>query len=303
VADLGHSPPIGGLRDALAATLSDPELRIAYPLAGGRAVDAAGRDLELAPDAAARREVTPIVRDGQVVALLEHRAEVLELPDTVDEVVRAARLGLEHERLQAEMSAQLADLTAARKRIVAAATEERQRLERDLHDGAQQQLIAISIGLRLVIGEGGGMSERSSALVGEATRQLALAIDELRDVAHGIYPSVLADEGLAAAIEGLAEGSTVAVDVGPIDVDPVDPSVGEAAYAIVSDVVEAGAGPVRVEAKKSGGFLTLTVGAPSILADMIVELDDRVGAVDGILTVRDAAPGGVRLIAEFPCAS
>ena len=76
---------------------------------------------------AARREVTPIVRDGQVVALLEHRAEVLEQPDTVGEVVRAARLGLEHERLQAETRAQLADLTAARKRIVAAAADERQR--------------------------------------------------------------------------------------------------------------------------------------------------------------------------------
>ena len=162
-------------------------------------------------------------------------------------------------------------------------------------------MIAISIGLRLVIGEGTGMSKRSSALVGEATRELALAIDGLRDVAHGIYPSVLADEGLAAAIEGLAEGSTSAVDVGPIDVDPLDPSVGEAAYAIVSEVIEAAAGPVRVEAVKAGGFLTLTVDAPSMMADMIVELDDRVGAVDGILAVREAASGGIRLIAEFPC--
>ena len=303
VADLGQSPPIGGLRDTLAATLNDPELRIAYPLADGRSVDATGRDLELAPNPTARREVTPIVRDGQVVALLEHRAEVLELPDTVDEVVRAARLGLEHERLQAETRAQLADLTAARKRIVAAATDERQRLERDLHDGAQQRLIAIAIGLRLVIGEGTGMSKRSSALVGEATRELALAIDELRDVAHGIYPSVLADEGLAAAIEGLAEGATVAMAVGPIDVDPLDPSVGEAAYAIVSDVVEASAGPVRVEAMRASGFLSLAVDAPSIMADMIVDLGDRVGAADGILTVRETAPGRVRLVAEIPCGS
>ena len=303
VADLGHSPPIGGLRETLSATLSDPELRIAYPLAGGRSVDAAGRDLDLAPNPAAGREVTPIVRDGQVVALLEHRAEVLELPDTVHEVVRAARLGLEHERLQAETRAQLADLTAARKRIVAAATDERQHLERDLHDGAQQQLIAISIGLRLLSGEGSAMTKRSSALVGEAARELALAIDELRDVAHGIYPSVLADEGLSAAIEGLAEGSTVAVAVGPIEVDPLDPSVAEAAYAIVSDVVDAAAGPVGVEAMSADGFLTLLVETPPMTADMIVELGDRVGAVDGTLTVRDAAPGRVRLIAEIPCGS
>jgi signal transduction histidine kinase len=303
VADLGHSPPLGGLRDTLAATLRDPELRIAYPLPGGRAVDAAGRDLELAANPTARREVTPIVRDGHVVALLEHRAEVLEQPDTVDEVVRAARLGLEHERLRAETRAQLADLTAARKRIVAAATDERQRLERDLHDGAQQQLIAISIGLRLLAGEASGLSEESTRRVEEASRELALAIDELRDVAHGIYPSVLADEGLAAAIEGLTEGAAVPVTVGSIDVDPLDPSVGEAAYAVVSEIVGVAAGPVRIAATRTRALLTLAVDAPSIPADVIVELRDRVGAVDGKLAIREAAPGRVRLVAEIPCAS
>ena len=241
VADLGQSPPIGGLRDTLAATLNDPELRIVYPLAGGRTVDAAGRDLELAPPTA-QREVTPIVRDGQVVALLEHRAEVLELPDTVDEVVRAARLGLEHERLQAETSAQLADLTAARKRIVAAATEERQRLERDLHDGAQQQLIAISIALRLLAGEATGMSEGSSALVEEASRELALAIDALRDVAHGIDPSVLPTRGLRPRLKAWSRARRWPWTSAAIDVDPLDPSIGEAAYAVVSEVVEAGGG-------------------------------------------------------------
>jgi signal transduction histidine kinase len=303
VADLGHSPPVGGLRDTLAATLRDPDLRIAYPLPGGRIVDGAGRDLELAPDPGAGREVTPIVRDGQVVAMLEHRAEVLEQPDTVDEVVRAARLGLEHERLQAETRAQLADLTAARKRVVGAAADERQRLERDLHDGAQQQLIAISIGLRLLADEGSGMSGPSWSLIEEASRELALAIDDLRDVAHGIYPSVLADEGLAAAIDGLAEGATVAVSVGPIEIDPVDPSVGEAAYAVVSDVVRVAAGPVRVEATRSARVLTLVVDAPSVPGDMIVELGDRVGAVDGTLAIREAGPGRLRLVAEIPCGS
>ena len=303
VADLGHSPPVGGLRDTLATTLRDPELRIAYPLPGGRTVDAAGLDLDLAASPGTWREVTPIVRDGQVVALLEHRAEVLEQPDTVDEVVRAARLGLEHERLRAETRAQLADLTAARKRVVAAAADERQRLERDLHDGAQQQLIAISIGLRLLAGEESGVSGPSSVHLDEASRELALAIDDLRDVAHGIYPSVLADEGLAAAIEGLAEGATVPVAVGPIDVDPVDPSVGEAAYAVVSDVVGAAAGPVRVDVTRTAQVLTLTVEAPAMPAEMLLELGDRVGAVDGTTAVREPAPGRVQLLAEIPCGS
>lgn len=303
VADLGHSPPLGGLRDALASTLKDPELRIAYPLAGGRSVDAAGRDVVLDADPARGRRVTPIVRDGGVIALLGHRADVLEAPDTIDEVVRAARLGLEHERLQAETRAQLADLTAARKRIVTAARDERQRLERDLHDGAQQHLIAISIGIRLLAGEPSGLGERSARLVAEAGQELGVAIDELREVAHGIYPSVLADEGVAAAIESLAEGSTIPLSIGDLDIDPVDQSIAEAAYAVVADVVGLAAGPVRVRATGQAGSLTLTLDAPSIPDDVLVELGDRVGAVDGTLTTGDLGPGRVELVAEFPCVS
>ena len=114
---------------------------------------------------------------------------------------------------------------------------------------------------------------------------------------------MLADEGLAAAIEGLAEGAAVPISVGSIDVDPVDRSVGEAAYAVVSEIVGVAAGLVRIEAMRTGGVLTLTVEAPSIPGDVVVELGDRVGAVDGTLAVHEAAPGRVQLIAEIPCAS
>lgn len=303
VADLGHSPPLGGLRDALASTLNDPELRLAYPIAGGGLVDASGHPVQLDAETHRGTQVTPIVREGVVMALLEHRSDVLDAPDTVDEVVRAARLGLEHERLQAETRAQLADLTAARKRIVAAAAGERQRLERDLHDGAQQHLIAISIGLRLLAGQTPGLRGRSAALVAEAGRELALALEELREVAHGIYPSVLADEGLAAAIESLAEGSTVPMSLGDIEVDPVDQSVAEAAYAVVADVVGFAAGPVGVRATRQTGFLTLLLDAPDIPDDVLTDLGDRVGAVDGTLTTGEPGTGRLELVAEIPCAS
>ncbi len=303
VADLGHSPPLGGLRDALASTLDDSELRLAYPIPGGRNFDASGRPVRLDAENHDRRQVTSIVREGVVVALLEHRSDVLEAPDTVDEVVRAARLGLEHERLQAESRAQLADLTAARKRIVAAAGGERQRLERDLHDGAQQHFIAISIGIRLLAGNTPGLRERSASLIAEAGQELALALQELREVAHGIYPSVLADEGLAAAIESLAEGSTTPMNLGDLEVDPVDLSVAEAAYAVVADVVRFTAGPVSVRATRQAGSLTLLVDAPEIPDDVLVDLGDRVGAVDGRLTTGVAGTGRVELVAEIPCAS
>jgi signal transduction histidine kinase len=303
VADLGHSPPLGGLRDALASTLNDPDLRLAYPLPGGVHVDGFGRRLRLDAETRPGREITSIVREGAVVALLEHRSDVLETADTLDEVVRAARLGLEHERLQAETRAQLAELTAARRRIVAAAGGERQRLERDLHDGAQQHLIAVAIGARLLAAEASGLREPSAALVAEAGQEIALAIDELRTVAHGIYPSVLADEGFSAAVESLAEGSTKPIGMGDLAVDPLDLSIAEAAYAVVADVVEFAAGPVSVHAARHSGSLTLVVESPNIPADVLVELSDRVGAVDGVLRRSNARSGRIELVVEMPCAS
>ena len=182
VADLGHSPPLGGLRDALASTLNDPDLRLAYPVPGGRYVDASGRRIQLEPETEpGRKSQHPSSAMGQVVALLVHRADVLEAADTLEEVVRAARLGLEHERLQAETRAQLADLTAARKRIVAAAGGERQRLERDLHDGAQQHLIAIAIGIRLLAAEPASCANHRPPSRGSGSGDRRWRIDELRD--------------------------------------------------------------------------------------------------------------------------
>ena len=148
VADLAQSPPIGGLRDHLAAILHDPGLKLAYPVANGVSVDARGRPVDLG--ALPGRETTPIVRDGMVVAVIEHDKDVLRDAAEIDEVVAAARLGLEHERLRAEAHAQLDALRAARRRIVEAGDARRRQLERGLHDGAQQRLIALSIGLRFV---------------------------------------------------------------------------------------------------------------------------------------------------------
>jgi signal transduction histidine kinase len=303
VADLVHSPPLGGLREVLSSTLRDPALRLAYPLPDGRQVDVSGRSMRLDEPRQPSREVTSIVRSGEVVALLDHRSDVLHSAETVAEVIRAARLGLEHERLQAETRAQLADLSAARKRIVAAAGLERQRLERDLHDGAQQHLIAIAIGIRALGADPSGISPRSVDHIAEAANEIAMAIEQLREVAHGIYPSVLADEGLAAAIESLAEGSQTPVTVGDVEVDPVDLPVAEAAYAIVSEVVGLAAGPISVRAARDGESLTVVVQAPKVSGELLVEFGDRIGAVDGVLRVLDTLPGRSELLVEIPCVS
>jgi signal transduction histidine kinase len=304
VADLGQSPAIGGLRDALATTLSDPELRIGYLVGPDRYVDASGNDIDLSRTTATDRGVTPIVRDGVIAAVLEHRADVLDMPATIDEVVRAARLGLEHERLQATTRAQLADIAAARKRIVAAADEERRRLERDLHDGAQQHLIAISIRLRVLADDVSDADGDALARLAEAGRELAIAIDELREVAHGIFPSILADEGLVAAVEGLAEGASVPVSIDSFEADGLDQVVEAAAYTVVAEVVGIAREPVRLTGAVVEGVFRLRLSANDIPEELIVEFGDRVGAVDGRLVVgRDSTDGRLVLNVDLPCAS
>ena len=163
---------------------------------------AGGRSTPLRSDG---RAATPLVRDGRPVAVLLHRADLLDNPELIEEVASAARLALENERLQAEARAQLEDLRSSRARIVEAGDAERRRLERDLHDGAQQRLVGLSLALRLLRGQLGATTRELAARLDEAEAELGRAVAELRELAHGIHPAVLSDEGLAAAIEALAE--------------------------------------------------------------------------------------------------
>jgi len=292
VADLAGSPPIGGLRDHLASITGDAELRLVYPVRGGDVfVDSQGRPIELQPGPL--RTATPIVREGQVVAVVEHAMQVLQDPDEVDEVVAAARLGLEHERLQANARAELAALRAARRRIVDAGDAHRRLLERDLHDGAQQQLIALSIGLRFVEQVG------DTAWLDEAAAELRRALEDLREVAHGIYPAVLGDEGFAAAVDALAEGSPVPISIPEMVQERFDATAEVAAYHVVADVVRAGCGPFRVRARRTHERFTVEIAASEIPADVSDEIADRIGAVDGSLE-RHRDDVWSTLVAEIP---
>ena len=138
VVEPAESTEPGGLRDTLARTLRDPSLQLGYPLEDGNVVDAAGHRLEL------EGMVTPLVQGGREVAYLAHRPGLLDDQELVGAVARASRLALQNERLQAEVRAQLESLRASRARIVEAGDAERRRLERDLHDGAQQRLVALN---------------------------------------------------------------------------------------------------------------------------------------------------------------
>jgi len=314
VVELGESPPPGGLRDVLARSLGDPELQVAYPLGEpDRYVDASGRTVDLAADQG--RAVTRLARSGTTVAVLLHRKGLLDDPGLADEVASAARLALENERLQAEVRAQLEDLRTSRARIVTTGDAERRRLERDLHDGAQQRLVGLSLALRLVRTQlGPDPDSNFVSRLDQAEGGLRLAIDELRELAHGIYPAVLADEGLAAAMEALAERSSIPIQIVAIPEERFPNPVEAAAYFLLAEGTGAiatltASGGATVEVERDGDKLLVEVtadgaGDPDAEVEArVTELADRVGALNGRLLF-DHGPGrGITIRAEIPCGS
>jgi signal transduction histidine kinase len=298
VIDLAEAPPPGGLRDVLAAIVADPSLVVAYPLEGAdRLVDAHGRPIEL-PLGAAR---TTLVDDDRPVAVLAHAPGLLDDAQLVGEASAAARLALENERLHAEIAARLEELRRSRARIVDTADAERRRLERDLHDGAQQRLVGLSLTLGLVRSRLAPGAEGAAAL-DAADAELRSAVEDLRDLAHGLFPSVLADEGVGAAIEALAEEARVPVTIGGLPDARFEPAVETAAYTVVAEVARAATGAVAVRADRAGGMLVVVVETPPGAEPDLVALRDRLGALDGSLTV-DRRDGRERFRAEVPCAS
>jgi signal transduction histidine kinase len=311
VMDAAQSSPPSGLRDVLAEILGDPGLELAYPVGEPpRHVRADGQPTDVEPGQG--QQVTPLVRGGRTVAMLRHRAGLLDDPGLIREVAAAARLGMENERLHAEVLAQLADLRAAQARIVAAGDAERRRVERDLHDGAQQQLVALSLALRLTRPQPSpDPNARLTGLIDQADREVRLAIGELRELAHGIYPAVLADEGLAAAVEALTENSPIPVTIGHLTEQRLPPPVETAGYFLITEAshlaAQAGAEGVTVDAEHADDRLIVTitgyVSAGRELEAGLSDVMDRVGALGGKLRVEDIADGTITVRAEIPCAS
>jgi signal transduction histidine kinase len=296
---LGQAPPPGSLQAALAQAIGDPELHIAYWLPDSEHyVDAAGRPVP-EPVAGPGRAVTALVRDGRQIAVVSHTAA---LPDLEPELGAAVRLALENERLQAEALAQLDQLRASRVRIVETGDTERRRLERDLHDGAQQRLLALSYDLRLAraSAQADGDSQTGSLLT-EATSHAQAALAKLRELAHGIYPAILAEAGLAAALATLADAAPLPVEIRDAAQGRYPAAVETAAYLLVAEALQdaagRGASHATVTAMQDGARLVVTVQDDGIArTSAMVQLADRVGALDGRLAVEPT-----RLRAELPC--
>jgi signal transduction histidine kinase len=305
--------PVDGLRDELALALEDPTLGLGLWIPDrGIYVDAAGTELPV-PEDGAERAVTLIEHEGAPLAVLVHDPTLREEPKLVEAVAAAARLALVNARLHAEVRAQLETVQESRARIVAAADEERRRIERDLHDGAQQRLVALALELRSAQRQLGTSGAELERLLSSTADELQVAVEELRSLAQGIHPGILTQGGLAHALEELAARAPLPVTV---DATPerFPPEIEATAYfvaceALTNVVKHAGASKASIDARRANGLLVIEVaddgagGAQQSGGSGLRGLTDRVEARGGRLVVESVPGSGTRVRGELPCAS
>ena len=232
---LEPGPPPGRLRDALAAALGDPALQLAFRVPGqSRYLDTSEQAVDPARLPAGRM-LTALDPAGD--AVLIHHEELRHEPDLVKVTVTAAGLALEHSRLQAEVQAQLEQVRASRARIVQAGDAARRRLERDLHDGAQQRLVTLSLALGMARSRAAGADPELVALIESAGKEAQEALVELRELARGIHPAVLTETGLAGGIQALAERSPVATTITAVPAGRFPAAIEATAYFVVSEAL------------------------------------------------------------------
>jgi signal transduction histidine kinase len=315
VVKLGQPGPAADLRGALSRALGDPSLALAYWVpAQSRYVGADGRPVEL-PEPGAARASTVIERDGQPVAALIHDPALRYNPGLVDSVCAAAGLTLDNERLQAELRARLVELQASRARLVTAADQARRRIERDLHDGAQQQLVALRISLGLARQLMTSSPAEAADLIAQTEQQAAGALEELRELAHGIYPPLLADLGLPAALEAQARKAALPVTIEASGAGRFPQEIEAAVYFSVLEALQnvakyAQASAAQVTLGRDGPHLVFTVtddgkGFDRAITPMgtgVQGMSDRLSALGGTLEITSAPGQGTRVTGRVPAA-
>jgi signal transduction histidine kinase len=304
-------PPGAPVRETLARSLGDRTLQVAYWLPDREAfVDERGISVPL-PMAGSERTWTAVDYEGRRVAAIIHDASLEASPELVQAAAAAASLALDNERLKADLRARVEELRASRVRLVEASNAARRQIERNLHDGAQQQLVALAVELRLLrnrIGENPAATE----LIDRIETKLAIALDELRELARGIHPGILTARGLPPALESLGERAPlpVACEVElpsrpPASVEAVAYFV--AAEALTNALKYAEASNLTIRAYYEGDDLILETeddgvgGANERNGTGLQGLRDRVGALDGTLTVISPQGSGTLVRARIPC--
>jgi signal transduction histidine kinase len=311
VVALQRAPGSRRLGEALSRALGDPSLVLAYWLPRFDSyVDAEGSPVVLPPEGSGRA-TTFVDHDGHQVAALVHDAALAHQPDLLEVVCAAANVAFERERLQTELEARVVELQASRERIVTAGDAERRRLERDLHDGAQQRLVAIALQLSLLKGRIQTDPETAEQLANTAADELALSLAELRELARGIHPAVL-EHGLAAALDSLAARAVVPTKVMFETSERLPEPVELAAYFVASEALAnvakyAKATAVSMRVWRSGRIASIEIaddgigGANDAGGSGLRGLADRVEALEGRLRVSSPAGAGTVVTAELPC--
>ena len=312
VATVGDAPTTSALRDSLATALGDRDLRILTWRDGTGWRDTDGTTLDEAALAALAAERGLHVErvdaaDGPLAALVLGRS-VAEDPALLDAGVSLTRLVVRNEQQAARIQDQLADVRASRARIVEAADVERRRIERDLHDGLQQRMVALAMQLRAAE----GADDRDAALRSGSAEILAI-LEDVRELARGIHPAVLTEAGLGAAIRAAADRSPVPAEVDVRLAGQGSPAAQATAYYVVSEALAnvakhaAGATGVWIEADDGGGRIRVVVeddgpGGADAAGHGLAGLADRVAALDGRFSVAARGGGGTRIVAEVPVA-
>ena len=308
--ELRQSRAPGALREALARVLHDPSLEIAYWLPDQAIyVDVDGQPAAMPTDKEGR-VVTVLEHDGNLIAALIHDVSLRGEPELVSAACTAAGIALENERLQADLRARLEELRGSRRRVIEAADAERQRLERNLHDGAQQRLATLSLELAM-LEELLGSEPEARELLEQAQTNLADSLDELRDLAQGIHPAVLTDHGLAVALEALAKRSPVPVRPG-VELDERLPErIEVAAYYLITECLAniakyAQASEARVVVCREGDEVVIEVvddgvgGASRDRGSGLRGLADRVESLGGTLQLSSPVGRGTHVRAQIP---
>ena len=296
VVELEQTPP-HGLRDALARGLGDPTLEVAFwlPERGGYG-DRNGRPFAL-PAEETGRAFTWLEHEGEPLAVLVHDPSLLDEPELIQAAAATARLALENARLGAELHAQLDKVKESRARIVAATDAERRRIERDIHDGAQQRLVALALELRSAQRSMSAGDPELKQVLGSAVDELQVAVHELRELARGVHPAILTEGGLAAALESLVLRTPLPVALEAAPDQRLSAEVEATAYFVacegLANVVkhaDASAATVsacagRRQARRRGRRRRHRCGAVATAAPGFRGLADRVEALGGRLRV------------------
>jgi signal transduction histidine kinase len=301
-----------GLRDALADALEDPSLELVYWLPEGRRyVDFRGRDYTI-PEDDPQRAVHYVQRDGGGVAAIIYDATLRGAEPHVRAVGGAASLALANERLEAELRAKVDELRRSRERMLKIGLEERRRLERDLHDGAQQRLVAMALNIRLARAKLNADPLAADQLLESAGQELDSALAELRELARGIHPAVLTDRGLGTALETLASRAPVPVELAELPDGRLPEAVELAAYFVVAEALTnvakyAHATHARVDIARENGRLLVEVeddgigGANPENGTGLRGLADRIAVLEGRLEIDSESGRGTTVRAQIPC--